>query len=121
MKVAPANTIRPEWEEAFSTTAGTVYQADEERCLYLDFDGKLTRLNYLCLVRLKRAVEKVDIDQMLLDAEAPDVEIISICACEHCFILTATGVLALRELLQGTFVMFRLNHIIKDCLDRLPA
>ncbi|HEY9559434.1 MAG TPA: hypothetical protein VIR29_01460 [Anseongella sp.] len=108
-------------EEVFSTSAGTVYQSDAERCLYIDFAGKRTSLNILCLIRLKTAVEKVDIDNMLLDATSPDLEIISICACEHCFVLNATGVLALRELLQGTFVMFKLNHLIRDCLYRLPV
>lgn len=108
-------------EEVFSTSAGAVYQADSERCLYVDFAGKRTRLNFLCFLRLKTAVEKVDIEQMLLDAEAPDLEIISICACEHCFVLDATEILAFRELLQGAFVMFKLNHIIKDCLYRLPV
>lgn len=111
----------PKWEEVFSTASGAVYQADEERCLYIEFSGKLTRLNYLCLARLKRAVEKVDIEQMLLNAGSPDLEIVSICACEHYFILSATEVVALKELLQGTFVMFKLNHIINDCLYRLPA
>lgn len=107
-------------EEVFSTSAGAVYQADAERCLYIDFAGKHTRLNFLCFIRLKNAVEKVDIEKML-DAAAPDLEIISICACEHCFVLNTTEVLALRELLQGAFVMFKLNHLIKDCLYRLPV
>lgn len=112
---------QPQLEEVFSTSAGAVYQADSERCLYIDFAGKHSKLNFLCLVRLKSAVEKVDIEGMLLDAAAPDLEIISICACEHCFILNATEILALRELLQGAFVMFKLNHLIKDCLYRLPV
>lgn len=116
-----SGSTQTQLEEVFSTSAGTVYQSDAERCLYIDFAGKRTRLNILCLVRLKNAVEKVDIEKMLLDTAAPDLEIISICACEHCFVLNATGVLALRDLLQGTFVMFKLNHIIRDCLYRLPV
>ncbi|QEC53877.1 hypothetical protein EDD80_10850 [Anseongella ginsenosidimutans] len=116
-----ARITQAQLEEVFSTSAGAVYQSDAERCLYIDFAGKHTKLNFLCLVRLKTAVEKVDIEKMLLDAAAPDLEIISICACEHCFVLDATGILALRELLQGAFVMFKLNHLIKDCLYRLPG
>lgn len=114
-------TSPQELETVFSTTAGTVYQADAERCLYIDFAGKRTKLNFLCLVRLKNAVEKVDIEHLLLDSTAPNLEIISICACQHCFVLSVTEILAFRELLQGTFVMFKLNHLIKDCLYRLPV
>lgn len=110
-----------ELETVFSTSAGAVYQADAERCLYLDFSGKRSKLDFLCLVRLKNAVEKVDIEHMLLDSSAPNLEIISICACQHCFVLNLTEILALRELLQGTFVMFKLNHLIQDCLYRLPV
>src|SRR3546814_18395644 len=105
-------------EEVFSTSAGTVYQSDAERCLYIDFAGKRTSLNILCLIRLKTAVEKVDIDNMLLDATSPDLEIISICACEHCFVLNATGVLALRELLQGTFVRSEERRVGNECVCR---
>src|SRR3546814_12003566 len=108
-------------EEVFSTSAGTVYQSDAERCLYLDFAGKRTSLNILCLIRLKTAVDQVDIDNMLLDATSPDLEVISICACELGFVLTATGVLALLELLQWTTVKLNLNHLIRECFYRLPV
>lgn len=115
-------TAQTGWEEVFATHSGTVYQSDAERCLYLDFAGKVARFDYLCLARLKKAVEQVDIERMLHDTSPRgDIEIISICACEHCYILSAIEILSLKELLQGTFVMFKLNHLINDCLHRLPA
>lgn len=107
--------------EVFSTNSGTVFQSDTERCLYLDFGGKKAAFKYPCLLRLKRKVEAVDIEQMLINPYAADTELISVTACEHCYVLDALEILALKELLQGAFVMFQLNHIIKDCLQRIPA
>lgn len=105
--------------EVYRTEAGSVYQSDLEKCLYLNFSRKQAKFKYSCLLRLKKAIEAVDVDRMLTHPEASDVEIISICACEHCYVLTALDILALRDLLQGAFVMFQLNHIIKDCLHRI--
>jgi len=108
------------WQEVFSTEAGTIYQSDKEGCLYLDFAGKIVRFDYLCLARLKKIVERIDIESMLMNTSgAADIEIISMCACEHCYVLGATEIVSLKELLQGTFVMFQLNNIIKDRLHRL--
>ncbi|MDB5086270.1 MAG: hypothetical protein JWR09_264, partial [Mucilaginibacter sp.] len=58
----------------------------------------------------------------LLDStKAPDVEIIFICACDHCYVLTLLQIIALKEILEGTFVMLELNNIIHDRLFRIPA
>src|SRR5690606_3723001 len=107
--------------EVFHTPLGAVYQSDKECCLYVDFNGKRAKFNYSCLLRLKRKIEAVDVEQMLMNPYASDVEIISIAACDDCYVLNALEILAFKELLQGTFVMFQLNHIIKDCLQRIPA
>lgn len=107
-------------QEVFSTSVGKVLQSDQENCLYLDFAGKVAKFDFLCLARLKRIIEGIDIEGMLLNtSSSSDVEIISLCACEHCYVLSATQILALKEILQGTFVMFQLNNIIKDRLHRL--
>ncbi|MES2731537.1 MAG: hypothetical protein V4714_07305 [Bacteroidota bacterium] len=108
------------WQEVFSSNAGTVYQSDEEGCLYLDFAGKIARFDFVCLARLKKIVERIDIERMLLNtSNSADIEIISMCACEHCYVLDTREIVALKELLQGTFVMFQLNNILKDRLHRL--
>jgi hypothetical protein len=106
--------------EVFGTTAGSVYQCDLKECWYVDFGGKVARFDYGSLLRLKRTVENVSIEKMLLDpAKGNDFEIISLSACDHLYVLTAIEILALKELLHGTFVMLKLNHLVKDCLCRV--
>jgi hypothetical protein len=106
--------------EVFSTKYGTIYQCDKENCWYVDFAGKLARFDYRNILKLKKAVYKIDIEALLLNSEkAPDIEIIFICACDHCYVLSLTQIIALKALLEGTFVMLELNHIIQDRLNRL--
>jgi hypothetical protein len=108
--------------EVFKTAHGAVYQNDFERRWVVDFAGKSASFDYRCLLKLRTAIYRIDIEQRLLDsAQQPDVEIIFICACDHSYVLTLLQVIALRELLQGTFVMLELNQIIYDRLHRIPA
>jgi hypothetical protein len=108
--------------EVFKTNEGAIYQCDTERCWYVDFAGKLARFDYRCLLKLRKAVYHIDIEQLLLDnTKAPDVEIIFICACDHCYVLTLLQIIALKEIIEGTFVMLELNHIIHDRLFRIYA
>jgi len=109
-----------QFDEVFSTVKGAVYQSDSEGCWYVDFAGKLARFDYRNLLKLQKAVYKIDIEQLLLKSDqAPDLEILFICACDHCYVLSLIEIIALKELLQGTFVMLELNHIIFDRLHRL--
>lgn len=108
------------WSDVFGTQNGAVYQCDAERCWYVDFVGKVARFDYRCLLKLKKAVYNVDIEAKLLDSSKdPDVEIIFICACDHTYILTLLQIIALKEILEGTFVMLQLNNIIQDRLYRV--
>jgi hypothetical protein len=108
--------------EVFKTTAGAIYQSDIENCWYIDFAGKLARFDYRCLLKLKKAVYNIDIEELLLkNAKSADLEIVFICACDHCYVLSIIEILGMKELLQGTFVMLELNHIIYDCLHRLAV
>lgn len=110
------------FEEVFSTSKGAIYQSDSENCWYVDFAGKLARFDYRNLLKLKKAVYKIDIEALLLDdTKTPDLEILFICACDHCYVLSLLQIIALKELLQGTFVMLELNHIIYDRLTRIVA
>ena len=103
--------------EVFSTNKGSIFQNDAERCWYVNFAGKNARFDYQCLLKLRKAVYNVDIENILLDStKSPDVEIIFICACDHCYVLSLLQIIALKELLEGTFVMLELNHIIHDRL-----
>ena len=108
--------------DVFSTANGAVYQSDAERCWYVDFAGKVAKFDYRCLLKLKKAVYNVDIEAKLLETtKDPDVEILFICACDHCYILSLLQIIALKELLEGTFVMLQLNHILQDKLYRIAV
>jgi hypothetical protein len=108
------------WSDVFGTQNGAVYQCDAERCWYVNFAGKIAKFDYRCLLKLKKAVYNVDIEAKLLDSSKdPDVEIIFICACDHTYILTLLQIIALKEILEGTFVMLQLNNIIQDRLYRV--
>jgi hypothetical protein len=117
-------TILPsvDFSEVYSTRSGSIYQSDSENCWYIDFAGKLARFDYRNLLKLKKAVYQIDIENLLLNSDkAPDLEIIFICACDHCYVLSLIQIIAMKELLQGTFVMLELNHIIYDRLHRIVA
>jgi hypothetical protein len=108
------------FDEVFNTSKGAVYQSDSEGCWYVDFAGKLAKFDYRNLLKLQKAVYRIDIETLLLSSDkAPDLEIIFICACDHCYVLSLIEIIALKELLQGTFVMLELNHIIYDRLHRI--
>ncbi|MFP5078823.1 hypothetical protein [Pedobacter sp. JCM 36344] len=108
------------FDEVFSTEKGAIYQSDEEGCWYVDFAGKLAKFDYRNLLKLQKAVYKIDIENLLLNNDkSPDLEIIFICACDHCYVLSLIEIISLKELLQGAFVMLDLNHIIFDRLHRL--
>lgn len=110
------------FEEVFSTKNGAIFQSDSERCWYIDFAGKLARFDYRNLLKLQKAVYAIDIEAKLLSSDkSADVEIIFICACDHSYVLTLLELIKLKELLQGTFVMLELNHIIHDRLHRLAS
>jgi len=106
--------------EVFATAHGAVYQCDQEQCWYVDFAGKLARFDYRNFLKLKKAVQKIDIrSRILASGQEPHVEIIFICACDHCYILSLQEIVQLRELLAGAFTMLELHHIIYDRLHRL--
>jgi len=108
--------------EVFTTKNGAIYQNDAERCWIVDFAGKSARFDYRCFMKLRTAVYRIDIEQMLLDnTKTPDLEIIFICACDHCYVLNLAQIIALRELLEGTFVMLELNQIIHNALYRVAV
>ncbi len=108
------------FNQVFSTDGGAVFQSDLENCWYIDFAGKLAKFDYLNLLRLKKSIYKIDIENLLLDSsKSPDLEIIFICACAHCYVLSLLQIIKLKELLQGTFVMLELNQIINDRLYRI--
>jgi hypothetical protein len=113
-------TLASKFTEVFATKAGAVYQCDREGCWYIDFDGKMVRFDYRGLVKLKTSICRVDIEELILNSErSPEIEMVFICACNHCYFLNLLQIISLKQLLEGTFVMLELNQIIRDRLHRL--
>ncbi|WP_129713961.1 hypothetical protein [Pedobacter sp. SYP-B3415] len=105
----------------FADAHGAVYQSDKLNCLYLDFGGKFARFSFNSLLKFKQAVERIDVEDMLLSSHRSDYEVVTFNGCEHIYLLNAVEIVSLKSLLQGTFVMFKLNHMISDCLYRLVS
>jgi hypothetical protein len=109
-----------EFVEVFRTIRGSVFQSDKENCWYIDFVGKLARFDYRSIMKLRKAIYAIDIEALLLNSElTPDLEIVFICACDHCYVLTLLEIIDFKQLLEGTFVMLELNRIIHDRVYRL--
>ncbi|MDJ1500544.1 hypothetical protein [Xanthocytophaga agilis] len=119
-KVAPA--ITESYQEVFRTKSGCIYQSDIEKSLLVEFANKIARFDIRCLQRLKSAVFSINLAEMATDtSRTTDVEIISLCACEHCYVLTLGEIINFRELLAGAFVMFELNSIIQERIYSIPV
>jgi hypothetical protein len=113
-------TASAHFTEVFSNKNGSVYQSDREGCWYIDFAGKLVKFDYRSLLQLKKSIYRVDIEALLLDnTKKPEIEMVFICACNHCYFLNLMQIIALKDLLEGTFAMFELNQIVHDRLFRL--
>lgn len=108
--------------EVFRTSAGCVYQSNKDNKILIEFAGNTTTLTIPCFFCLKKMVDKIDINAMVSDpSPSADVEIISPCGCERCFVLTVYDVLAFSELLSGTRAMLELNSILYERLYSIPV
>lgn len=103
----------------FSNAQGSIYQSDKLNCFYIDFGGKFARYNCIALQKLKKVIEDIDIEALLLNTKRADFELVTFNGCEHIYLLNALEIVSLKDLLQGTFTMFKLNHMVNDCLNRL--
>ncbi|TPE43551.1 hypothetical protein [Pontibacter mangrovi] len=104
--------------EIYTSEAGTVYQCDRHNRLMLNFAGELTVLKLDAFLRLKRAVDSIDLDAMASNPDrSSDFSIITVCGCDRCFVLTLTELHALQELLAGTKFVLELNRMLHECLS----
>ena len=109
-------------KEIYSTSNGCVYQCESKRCFVVDFGGYLTEYKLPCFFALKNLIDRIDLDAMLLDpATASDIEIISPCGSERCYVLTLAQLLEFKELLSGARVMLQLNSILHERLFRIAV
>ena len=111
--------IAPQLKEIYRTPNGCVYQSDRKRSFAVDFAGYVTEFKFPCFLALKKLVDGIDLDAMILNPEtAADIEIINPCGSERCYVLTVSQLLEFKELLTGAKVMLQLNSILHERLYR---
>lgn len=114
--------VAEQLKEIFRTPNGCVYQSDNKGCFELDFAGYVAEYKFPCFFALKRLVDRIDLDAMALDpSKASDIEIISPCGTDRCYVLTLFQLLEFKELLSGTYVMLQLNSILHERLYRVSV
>ena len=104
--------------EIFASEAGAIYQCDRRNRLLIHFAGQLSVLKVEAFLRLKRAVDKIDLEAMAASTlRSSDFEIISVCGCDRCYVLMLPELCALRELLAGARFALALNSMLHECLS----
>ncbi|MFD3000714.1 hypothetical protein ACFS7Z_10110 [Pontibacter toksunensis] len=104
--------------EIFTSHAGSVYQCDRRNRVLVHFAGQLTALKIEAFLRLKQAVDSIDLEEMAAStARSSDFEVVSVSGCERCYVLTLPELCVFKELLgQAKFVM-SLNSMLHECLN----
>ncbi|MEJ8756142.1 hypothetical protein WG947_03980 [Pontibacter sp. H259] len=109
--------ISAEMQEIFATEAGAVYQCDKRNRLLVDFAGSLVVLKVETFLRLKKAVESIDLSNMAVNTErCSDYELITVCGCDKLYVLTLPQIYSFRELLGGARFALELNSMLHECL-----
>ena len=114
--------ISGHFREIYRNENGCVYQCDQKRCFGVDFGGYVTEFKLPCFFALKKLVDTIDLDEMALNpSNASDIEIISPCGSERCYVLTLSQLIEFKELLAGARVMLQLNSILHERLYRIAV
>ncbi|RIJ42871.1 hypothetical protein [Pontibacter oryzae] len=104
--------------EIYTSDAGAVYQCDRRNRLLLHFGGQLSVLKVDAFLRLKHAVDSIDLAAMASSpARSSDFSIITVCGCERCFVLTLCELHTFKELLAGARFVLELNSMLQECLN----
>ena len=104
--------------EIYSTSAGAVLQCDKRNRLVLEFAGIVSVLKVDAFLRLKSAVDSIDLEEMATSTQrSSDLEIIAICGCDPVLILSLTEISFLKELLAGAKFMLELNSMLHERLS----
>lgn len=102
----------------FSTEYGSTYQSDQDRCFYLQFQGRQLSMNVCSLVAFKKKVDAIDLVELLTnESDYADIAVVATCCREAFFVLSIRGVIELKDLLAGTLVMLELNSILHQQLN----
>jgi hypothetical protein len=108
--------------ELYANEVGAVFQCDRKNRLMLHFAGTLNVLKVDTFLRLKQAVDSINLEQMAANpSRSSDYEIVSVCGCDRCFVLCLTDLYALRDLLAGAKFTLELNRMLHECLTPLEA
>ncbi len=103
--------------EIYTCPAGAVYQCNQRNRLLLHFAGTHTVLKVEAFLRLKKAIDRIELDEMATSTKrSSDFEVITICGCDRCYVLTLPELLAFKELLDGAKFMLELNSMLHQCL-----
>lgn len=115
-------TAATEIVEIYANKAGSVFQCNRKNRLMLHFAGCLNVLKVDTFLRLKQAVDSINLEQMAANpSRSSDYEIVSVCGCDRCFILSVTELYTLRDLLAGAKFTLELNRMLHECLTPLEA
>ncbi|MFD2245886.1 hypothetical protein [Pontibacter ruber] len=107
-----------ELREIYITPAGAVYQCDRKNRLMVDFAGTLSVLKIDTFLRLKHAIDKIDLQAMVTSTDrSSDVEIISVLGTDKVYVLTMPELHAFKELLAGARFVLELNSMLHECLN----
>lgn len=110
--------IATQLTEIYTTSTGAILQCDKRNRLLVDFAGTVSELNVDAFLRLKRAVDSIDLVEMATNiTRSSDLEIISVCGCGSVFILALPELYAFKELLAGAKFVLELNSMLHERLS----
>ncbi len=101
----------------YQTGHASVYQCDANDSFVLCLGEERLTFSVCEFIAFRRRLQQIDLDD-LVASDTPDLEIVNLPHCDRLFVLTASEVLALRELLAGSFAMLELNSIIHRTILR---
>jgi len=108
--------------EIYTSEAGAVYQCNRRNRLLLHYAGSHTMLKVETFLRLKKVIDSINLDEMATSTNrSSDVEVIMICGCDRCYVLTLPELIAFKELLAGARFMLELNSMLHQCLHTQVA
>lgn len=104
-------------QEIFTTESGAVYQCDKRSRLFVDFAGSVTAYKVDTFLRLKKAVDSIDLSSMATNTgRCSDYELITLCGCDRMYVLSLPEVYNFKELLSGARFVLELNSMLHECL-----
>ncbi|MBC5775371.1 hypothetical protein H8S95_14925 [Pontibacter sp. KCTC 32443] len=122
VKLGEKTQISAAMHEVFTTEAGVVYQCNKRNRLIIDFAGSVTELRVETFLRLKKAVDSIDLSNMAVNTQrCSDYELVTVCGCDKLYVLTLPEIYTFKELLGGAKFALELNSMLHECLKAQVA